>query len=138
MPIATRRVNYMYITVPDKPGEATRVLEALRTGAVNLLVFSGFPQRRGKSQIDFVTDDVDALKAVARKHKWSLSKVKHALLVDGTDKPGAAFVPLATLARAKINVIATDAVATGDGRYGMIIWVEPRSYRRAAKLLDAI
>jgi len=30
-----------------------------------------------------------------------------------------------------------DAVAAGDGRYGMIIWVEARSYRRAAKLLEA-
>jgi hypothetical protein len=36
---ATRRVDYMYVTVPNKPGEAARVLEALREGAVNLLVF---------------------------------------------------------------------------------------------------
>jgi hypothetical protein len=134
---ATRRVDYMYVTVPNKPGEAARVLEALREGAVNLLVFLGFPQGRGKSQIDVVTDDIDALKAVARKHKWKLSRVKRALLVQGTDEMGAALEPLAKLAGAKLNVIATDAVAAGDGRYGMIIWVEARSYRRAAKLLEA-
>ena len=74
---------------------------------------------------------------MARKHKWKLSRVKRALLVQGTDEMGAALEPLAKLAGAKVNVIATEAVAAGDGRYGMIIWVEARSYRRAAKLLDA-
>src|SRR5258708_15497336 len=137
MPKAIRRVDYMYVTVPNKPGEAARVLEALRTGGVNLVVFAGFPEGRGTSQIDVVTDDIDALKAVARKHKWKLSKVKRALFAQGTDEMGAALEPLAKLAGAKVNVIATDAVAAGEGRYGMIIWVEPRSYRRAAKLLDA-
>ena len=137
MPNTTRRVDYMYVTAPNRPGEAARVLEALRAGAINLLVFSGFPEGRGKSQIDVVTDDIDALKAVAKKHKWKLSKVKRALLVQGTDEMGAALEPLTKLAGAKVNVTATDAVAAGDGRYGMIIWVEPRSYRRAAKILGA-
>jgi hypothetical protein len=64
---ATRRVDYMYVTVPNKPGEAARVLEALREGAVNLLVLSGFPQGRGKSQIDVVTDDIDATEGGGEK-----------------------------------------------------------------------
>jgi hypothetical protein len=34
-------------------------------------------------------------------------------------------------------VIAADAVAAGEGRFGMIFWVEARNYNRAATLLDA-
>jgi hypothetical protein len=38
---------------------------------------------------------------------------------------------------AGINITAADAIAAGEGRFGMIFWVEPRNHNRAAKLLDA-
>jgi len=41
-----------------------------------------------------------------------------------------------TLADAKINVIAVDAVGA-DGRFGAILWVEPRNVKKAAQLLGA-
>ena len=137
MPDIIRKVNYVYVTTPNQAGTAARALEALRAASVDLLAFSGFPTGRGKAQIDFVTGDVEAVKRVARAQKWTLSRVKRAFLVQGTDVIGAALQPLATLAAAKINVIAADAVAAGDGRYGMIFWVEPRDYGRSAKLLGA-
>jgi len=34
------------------------------------------------------------------------------------------------MAGAKINVIAADAVAAGEGRFGMLFWVAPRDYNR--------
>lgn len=136
MPTMVRKVSYAYVTVTSKPGEAARILEALRDGGVNLLAFTGFPQGRNKAQVDIVTDDLDALKATARQRKWKLSPVKRAFLVQGTDELGAAMPPLAKLAQAKINVIAADAIAAGEGRFGMLFWVAPRDYNRAAKLLD--
>jgi len=36
-----------------------------------------------------------------------------------------------------INVIAAAAITAGEGRFGMIFWVEPRNYNRAAKVLEA-
>jgi hypothetical protein len=54
-----------------------------------------------------------------------------------TDEVGAAVAPLATMAAANINVIAADAIAAGEGRFGMIFWVEARNHNRVAKLLDA-
>lgn len=137
MAASTRTVHYAYVSAPSRPGEAARVLEALRAANVNLLAFSGFPQGRSKAQIDLVTDDVEALKAVARREKWKLSRVKRAFLVQGTDEIGAAVAPLATMGGAKINVIAADAIAAGDGRFGMIFWVAPRDFNRAARLLGA-
>jgi hypothetical protein len=132
-----RKVNYAYLTATSKPGEAAHILEALRDANVNLLAFSGFPLGRNKAQIDLVTDDLIGLKAVARGQKWRLSRIKQAFLVQGADEVGAAVVPLTTLGAANINVIAADAIAAGEGRFGLIFWVEARNYNRAAKLLDA-
>jgi len=138
MATTLRKVSYTYVTVASRPGEAARILEALRDANVNLLAFSGFPQGRNKAQIDLVTEDIDGLKAVAKRHKWQLSRTKRAFLAQGTDEVGAAAAPLARIAQAKINVIAADAVAAGEGRFGMLFWVEPRDYNRAAKLLEAL
>jgi len=137
MAITIRKVSYAYLMSADKPGEAARALEALRDANVNLLAFSGFPQGRNRAQIDLVTDDLDGLKAVAKRHKWKLSRIKRAFLVQGADDVGAAIAPLASVGAAKINVIAADAIAAGEGRFGMIFWVDARHYNRAAKLLNA-
>jgi|SRR5438876_7487536 len=136
MPSTIRKVSYAYVTAVSKPGEAARILQALRDANVNLLAFSGFPQGRNKAQIDVVTGDLDALKGVARGQKWKLSRIKRAFLVQGTDEAGAAVAPLAKLS-ANINVIAADAIAAGENRFGMIFWVDARNYNRAATLLDA-
>ena len=138
MPTTIRKVNYAYVTVASKPGEAARILEALRGANVNLLAFSGFPQGRNKAQVDVVTDNIDGLKAAAARHKWKLSRTKRAFLAQGTDEVGAAVPPLAKVAGAKINVIAADVVAAGEGRFGMLFWVDSRDYNRAAKLLEAL
>src|ERR1700694_4096016 len=105
MPTTIRKVSYAYVTAASKPGEAARILQALRDANVNLLAFTGFPQGRNKAQIDVVTDDLDRLKDVARGQKWKLSRIKRAFLVQGTDDVGAAVAPLARIGTAKINVI---------------------------------
>jgi hypothetical protein len=132
-----RKASYAYVTVASKPGEAARILETLRDANINLLAFSGFPQGRSKAQIDIVTDDVEGLQTAAKVRKWKLSRIKRAFLVQGTDELGAAIGPLARVAAAKINIVAADAIAAGEGRFGMIFWVDARNYNRAAKLLDA-
>jgi hypothetical protein len=137
MPSTIRKANYAYIEIPNKPGELARVLETLRDAGVNLLAFSGFPQGRGKAQLDLVTDDFDALKATARQRKWKLSRSKRCFLVQGADEVGAAVPPLSAVVAGKINLVAAYAIAAGDGRFGMLFWVEPRDYNRAAKRLGA-
>jgi hypothetical protein len=132
-----RKVDYVYIKSPNRAGQAAQVLTALRDADVNLLAFSGFPHRLGRAQIDLVTDDLAGLKRVARREGWTLSRTKRAFLVQGRDKVGAALAPLDKIAAEKINVIAADAVTAGLGRFGMIFWVAPRHYARAAKVLGA-
>ena len=130
------KVNYCKLMVSSRAGQALRILNALRDGGVNLLAFTGFPAG-GKAQIDLITKDIAGVRRVARKHGWRPSVTKRGFLVQGDDEVGAAARVVARLAHAGINMTAMDAVTAGKGRYGMILWVKPRDYGRAARALKA-
>ena len=132
-----RKVNYCYAKVSARAGQGAAVLDELQKAAVNLLAFSGFPIGGGKAQIDLVTEDMAAVRRVARKNGWRLSKTKKGFLIQGDDRVGACHRHLQKLADQKINVTAADALAAGKGRYGMILWVKPKVYARAARVLGA-
>ena len=137
MAYRVRKVNYCKMTVPSRVGQAEAVLSAVKEAGINMHAFSGFPSKAGKSQIDFVSDDSAAIRRLAKKSGWRLSKTKKAFLVQGNDEIGAIHKIFKKLADEKINVTAADAVAAGVGRYGMILWVKPKVYNRAARVLKA-
>jgi hypothetical protein len=131
-----RQVDYYYATVPDKPGEAARILAELHQAGINLLGFSGFPQGKRKSQLDFLPEDRAAFTKQATKLGLKLSKRRSVFLVQGEDRQGALEeVVLGKLARAGINVTAVQAACAGSGRYGGLLWVKTPDLRKAAKVL---
>jgi len=129
-----RSVEYQYATVPDAPGEVQKILSALEDRGVNLVAFLGFPEG-GQSQIDLVAEDPAALREAAEAAGVTLSVPKRAFLVQGDDRVGAVADATAKLAEASVNVTAAAAVAAGSGSYGMIVWVAPADYERAASAL---
>ncbi|MCI0432317.1 MAG: hypothetical protein L0271_01520 [Gemmatimonadetes bacterium] len=131
-----QKVSYVNLTVPNRAGQGARVLDALREAGVNLVAFHAFPGKGG-AQVDLVAEDMSALRRVARRQGWRLSKVKKGFVVQGDDRVGAVQRHFARLADAGINVVANSAVAAGGGRYGMILWVKPKDYARAARALRA-
>jgi len=131
-----RKLDYFAIQAPDRPGEGARLLAALKSHGVNLLALSGFPSAR-KSQVDLVPEDAAALRAAAKKMKLALGARKTCFVIQGDDRVGALADTLQTLADAKINVTAIQAVTAGMGRYGAIFWVKARDVARAAKALRA-
>lgn len=131
-----RRVSYFYTGAPDKPGEGAKALGVLRDAGVNLLAFSGFPVGK-RSQLDFVPEDPERFRVVAKAAKWKVKGPKTAFLIQGDDRTGVCAEILGRLAAAKVNVTATDAVVAGAGRFGAILWVKPRDVNRAAKVLGA-
>jgi hypothetical protein len=132
-----RKVRYCYITVPARAGSAVRPLSALKDAGVNLLAFSGFPAGAGRAQLDFVVENVAAVRRVAARNGWRVSAPKRAFLVQGRDEPGAMNGHLRKLAKARLSVTAAIGVSAGGSRYGMLLWVKPRDYLRAAKALGA-
>jgi hypothetical protein len=133
---SVRKVQYGYVMVPNRPGQGAKILAALRKAGIDLQAYSGFPAGKG-AQIDLVTRDMADLKRLARKNGWLLSAAKKGFLIQGADRIGAVHRILEKLAARKVNVVAADAVAAGQGRYGMILWVRPKDYARAARALAA-
>lgn len=132
-----RRVNYAYLMVPNRPGQGARITDQLREAGVNLLAYTAFPTRAGRAQVDLIAEDLGAIRRIARRNGWRLSDSKKGFLVQGDDRVGAVHNHLKKLADQKINITATDAVAAGKGRYGMLLWVKPKDYARAATALGA-
>jgi len=131
-----RKVAYFVMDVPNKPGEAARVLRALADAGVNLLAFSGFPSGR-KAQLDFIPEDVAVFKNAVKTAKIKTRPQKFGFLVQGDDRKGALADLLKTLAEKKINVTAIDAVSAGAGRGAAIFWVGTKDVNKAAKALGA-
>jgi len=132
-----RRVNYVYVMVPNRPGQGARITDELREAGVNLLAYTAFPTRGGRAQVDLIAEDLGAIRRVARRNGWRLSDARKGFLVQGDDRVGAVHNHLKKLADQKINVTAADAVTAGKGRYGMLLWVRPKDYARAAAALKA-
>ena len=131
------KVNYCYVMVPNRAGQGAKVFTAIREGGVNLLAHVGFPGRKGKAQLDFVAPNLSKIRGVARRNGWRVSRPKKAFLVQGSDKSGAVNRHFTRLADARIGVTAAAALAAGGNRYGMIVWVRPKDYARAARALKA-
>lgn len=132
-----RRIEYYYVTVPDTPGGGQRILSALKDSGVNLFAFLGFPLGDGQSQIDLVPEDPESLREAAERAGVTLSEAKRAFLILGDDRVGVVADTTAKLAEANINLTAAAATGAGSGRYGMIVWVAPADYERAAEALGA-
>jgi len=129
-----QRVQYFYTEVSDKPGEGLKVLNALRDEAVNLSAFVAFRKGR-RAQLDFVPTDQSAFKTAAKKAKVKLIGPKTAFLIQGDERTGAIADTVAKLSSAGINITALHAATAGGGRYGAILWVEPRDVNKAVKVL---
>ena len=134
--MSVRTADYFYIEVPQRAGEGVRVLGQLRDAGVNLLAVSGFPAGR-RAQIDLVPENPAAFRAAARKAGWKTTGPKKVFLIDGEDRLGVMAETMDRLAAAKINVIASQAICAGAGRFGAMLWVAPADVRRAAKALGA-
>jgi hypothetical protein len=132
-----RGVEYYYATVPDEPGGGEQILSALQESGVNLLAFLGFPVGGGRSQLDFVPEDAQALQEAAERAGVTLSEAKRAFLIQGDDRVGAVADATTKLANANVNLTAATAVSAGSERYGMILWVAPEDYENAAAALGA-
>ncbi len=130
------KVSYFAMQVPNRPGEAGRILAGLAKAGINLLAFTGFPSGR-QAQMDFIPVNPKTFLAVARGMKLRLRERKTAFLIRGSDQRGAIARITSRLATSKINVTAVDAVSAGAGRFGAILWVKQKDVSRAARALGA-
>ncbi len=132
-----RQVEYYSVLIPNKIGEGSRVLGALRDEGVNFTGIWAYPQGKRQARMDLVPDDAAAMKKALRKIGVAIESTQKGFLVSGDDRPGAVADALAKLAGAGINVRATQAICAGQGRFGSFIQLEPEEVRKAKKALGA-
>jgi len=136
MAATIRKLGYYSMKVPNRTGAGAKLLETLRLEGVNLLAFTGFPERGG-AQVDFVPDNDAVFRRAAKRAGLKLSARKAVFLLQGDDRPGALAGATGKLAAARINITALDAVCGGKKRFGAILWVKPKDVARAARVLKS-
>jgi hypothetical protein len=137
MATQVRKARYCYVLVPHRAGQAAAVLAALAQADVNLLAFSAFPAGGGKAQVDLVAESVGPVRRALTRRGFKVTGPKRCFVIQGDDRVGAVHRQLAKLAKAGISITAVDAAAAGRKRYGMLLWVKPKDYARAARALGA-
>jgi hypothetical protein len=132
-----RKVDYWHVTVADKPGAANEVLQKLAAAKVNLTAYLAFPSAPGKSQLDLIPADAGGFEKAAKAAGVALSPKKSAVLVQGSDRPGAIAEHTKRLASKGINCTAGTAIATPGGGYGFLLWVKPDAVDAATAALSS-
>lgn len=131
-----RKVEHFSTLVPNRPGQAFKVLSTLVSAGVDLLACTG-TQRGRRAQIEVVPDDSAKFRRAARKAGIEFESRRTGYLIRGKDRPGALASHLAKLATKQVNVTGIDALTAGRGRWGAIIWVDPDDVAQATRVLHA-
>jgi hypothetical protein len=136
MTVAIRRAAYFYTTVPDRPGEAYRLLSDLAGLQVELVAFTAVPVGPFRTQLALFPADEVLLRRAAEKSGLELDGPHWALLVQGDDEIGVLAPIHERLYLANVNVYAASGVSDGRGGFGYVIYVRPEQFEQAAKALD--
>jgi hypothetical protein len=126
-----RIVDCYYVTVHDRPGEGSRLLEHISESGLNLTAFAAVPAGTDETQICLVTDGPEALQEAAANAGATLSGPQKGFLIQGEDRIGALHQYHLALSNAGVNVYSSSGVCDGTGRFGFILWVEAGDFEKA-------
>ena len=130
-----RAVEYFYLVVQDRPGEAYRLLSQLAAAEVSLLAFNAIPMGDNRTQLVLFPENSTGLAVAVEKTGLALTGPDRAFIVQGDDHLGALVDFHFKLQAAHVNVYASSGVTDGRGGFGYIMYVRPDDYHHAANVL---
>jgi hypothetical protein len=130
-----RIVDCYYVTVRDRPGEASKLLEHISESGLSLTAFSAVPTGTDEAQISLVTDEPETLREAAANAGATLAGPKRGFLIQGKDRTGALHEYHLALSNAGVNVYSSSGICDGMGRFGFILWVEAGDFDKAYSAL---
>jgi hypothetical protein len=122
--------------VPNRPGEAYRILQSLEEAGVNLVFFTAYPGPGDKAVVDLVVEDPSRFLAALEARSLPPVRRMPAFMISGPERLGGAAEVLRRLADARINVHAVSGTAQGSA-YGMVLWIPPSDFAAAEEALGA-
>jgi prephenate dehydratase len=129
-----KRVTYFKAKIEDKPGSLLALAKDLKAKNLGLIGLKGVGQA-GQGEILVIAKSPDKLRD-AWKASGALAEEGTAFFVSGEDKTGALVASLDAIAKAGVNIVATEAIAVG-GKFGVILWVSPEDLDKTAQALGA-
>lgn len=135
MSATIRAVDYFYVTVNDRPGEACRLLSQLAKAQINLLAFTAVPTGINQTQLVIFPESADRMARAAEESDLALAGSQRAFLIQGDDRLGALVEVHQKLCDAEINVVSSYGVSDGKGGYGCVLYVRPEDFDQAALVL---
>jgi len=130
-----RKIEVLTVKLDAKPGALAQVLGAFREAKVNLTASWGYQMGPGEAQAHFFTADADKARQALTKLGKS-PKAEPAFWVEDADKIGSYHGVVEKLAKAGVNIEATDAFGIG-GKFAAVIFVAEGDVAKAAKALGA-
>ena len=128
-----RKIEVLTVKLDPKPGALAQVLGAFREAKVNLTASWAYQMGPGEAQAHFFTADAERAKQALTK-LGKAPKAEPAFWVDDADKIGNYHGVLEQLAKAGVNIEATDAFGIG-GKFATVIFVAEGDLGKAAKAL---
>jgi len=129
-----KRVAFFKAKIEDKPGALLALAKDLKAKNLGLIALKGVGQA-GQGEILVIAKSPDKLRD-AWKASGTLAEEGTAFFVSGADKTGALVASLDAIAKAGVNIVATEAIAVG-GKFGVILWVPPQDLDKTAQALGA-
>ena len=132
---SVRRVTYLKARLKDKPGSLLNLMQGLKRKKLGLSGLWGYSTRGGRAELYVVAGNTAKVRAQFRSAQAFATEGK-GFWVTGKNQIGALNRCLEALAKARVSIIAIDAIAVA-GRFGSFIWVKPNNVAKAAKVLRA-
>ena len=128
-----KKIEVLTVKVDPKPGALARILGAFREANVNITASWGYQMGPGEAQAHFFTADTERARSALTK-AGKTPKTETAFWVEDADKVGSYHSVLEKIAKAGVNIEATDAFGIG-GRFATVIFVAEGDVAKAAKAL---
>lgn len=136
MPTKAKKIQTVDVTLPAEPGALAKIYSAFREAKVNVTASWGYEMGPGQAQAHFYVQDPEKTRTTLTKMGMKPT-LTDAIWLEGDDKVGAYAETLATVAKAGINISATDAFALGN-RFASVLFVaDKKDYPKLCKTLNA-
>jgi hypothetical protein len=120
MATQAKRIQTVDVSLPAEAGSLARIYSGFREEGINVIASWGYEMGPGQAQAHFYVTDMEKTKTTLKKMGLKPT-LTNAVWFEGSDKVGAYAEVLGKVAKAGINIGATDAFAI-DGRFASVLF----------------